>query len=119
MNTFQQPEAARDFAYVTHAARDMAEIMQRTFHVRVKGSSDLSWSIPSCKLEQAKLLGKWINVKIDWGITGKYALVLKVEDSPYLIQLTEKEFHHMTQVGDFPKISELYKLYKKTLDKQC
>lgn len=118
MNTFQQTESARDFAYVTHAARDMAEIMQRTFKVRIKSSSDLSFSA-FFKKETALNIGKWIDVKIDWELTDEYSLFLVAGcgDDMFGICLNEDQFHHMTQVGDFPKIAELYKLYKKTLTK--
>lgn len=112
----QTTESAKDFAFVTHAARDMAEIMQRTFSVRIKGSSDLSWSIRPCREAQAKLLGKWIGVKINWAATGRHILVLDVEGHDEMIQLLPCEYSHMTQVGDFPKIVELYKLYKKTFN---
>lgn len=111
----QTTESAKDFAFITHAARDMAEIMQRAFKVRVKGSSDLSWAAGVER--KASYLGKWIDVLIDWQYTSETMLVLIPVHDPYeLLQFTEKEFHHMTQVGDFPKIVELYKLYQKTFN---
>lgn len=109
----QTTESAKDFAFVTHAARDMAEIMQRTFKVRIKGSSDLSFTL-CYKKPNALVMGKWVNVRIDWEHTDKHCLVMQ-GDNDVVIILLEKEFHHMTRVGDFPKIAELYKLYKKSI----
>lgn len=104
--------SARGFAEVTHAAREMAELMQQPFLVRLKDKG-LGFSVNPVK--DAKLLSKWVEVKVDWGtlerVGGEFIklnLVDKKSDF-HAFLLTPDEFkQHITQKGMAPKMFSVW-----------
>lgn len=106
--------SARGFAEVTHAAREMAELMQQPFLVRLKDKG-LSFSVNPEK--DAKLLSKWVEAKVDWGILervgGEFIKLNIVEEGSdffyHAFLLTPDEFkEHITQKGMAPKMFSVW-----------
>ncbi len=110
--------SARGFAEVTHAAREMAELIQQPFLVRLKDKG-LGFSINPVK--DAKLLSKWVEVKVDWGtlerVGGEFIKLNLVDEEANLYPnaylhaflLTPDEFkQHITQKGMAPKMFSVW-----------
>lgn len=110
--------SARGFAEVTHAAREMAELMQQPFLVRLKDKG-LGFSVNPEK--DAKLLSKWVEVKVDWGtlerVGGEFIKLNLVDEEANLYPnaylhaflLTPDEFkQHITQKGMAPKMFSVW-----------
>lgn len=106
--------SARGFAEVTHAAREMAELMQQPFLVRLKDKG-LGFSVNPEK--DSKLLSKWVEVKVDWGtlerVGGEFIKLNIVEEGSdffyHAFLLTPDEFkQHITQKGMAPKMFSVW-----------
>ena len=97
---------ARMFATITSEANQIMPLLTQKFEMRIKGSSNLSWSIN--KKSDALLLGKWIEVTVDWDIMQNTNLIA-FSHGEGLIILTPSEFkEHITQKGLAPKMFDAW-----------
>jgi hypothetical protein len=105
---------ARLYSEITHEAREIYPLLTQSFKMRIKSgvSNPLAWSISP--KNDAHLLGKWIEVKVDWEITnGCNMFVLR--HNYHLLQFTEAEFiKHVTKKGMAHKMLAAWKLSQET-----
>lgn len=98
---------ARMYETVTHAAREMTPLLTQEFMVRVKGSSNLGFSIN--KEHDAQYLGKWIEATVYWEGTNFFTLNIKGDWRTLMFSGDEFE-KHVTQKGLAPKMYATWKL---------
>lgn len=126
MNQEQVTANAKQFAEVTHSARELTALMQSTAVVRIKNNSTSFYhlsekvlTLPNSRLA-AKMLGKEYEVKVKWGACGgvhkQYFCFMGFTDpslsKTYLV-LDEADMKAIfTQKGDAPKLFYLWKEIK-------